>query len=250
LEPNDFISRSPISPAEEKLSLAKGLNEIRKLANEYFDDADEWYSRDEDLTDQIEIKVNEIERALNNLLYDLLTAINQSPFTSEVDHREVGFAWKGMHWALRFRKYEHREQWIEFDEDQFLAKHEATESYWQPASPSEAKRIFKECAESLNSRIGLVDTIQVGIPKPFKSGTSKTPKEEASLRRGIIRATEESNPGMKGKGLDEYTCIVLDRSNRRIPDDWRTDKIKTWEEAFKDKMLRNRIQKMFSKDRT
>jgi len=53
---DDFISRSPLSSSEEKLSLAERLNTVRELAKHYFDDADEWYSRDEDLTDKIGIE--------------------------------------------------------------------------------------------------------------------------------------------------------------------------------------------------
>ena len=78
----------------------------------------------------------------------------------------------------------------------------------------------------------------------------KTPNQDVSKRRNLVKSVAESTPGAKGKNLDLLTCEELDGSRVPVLESWRV-KYKTdlWVEAYEHTKLKGRVQKMFSKDR-
>lgn len=72
--------------------------------------------------------------------------------------------------------------------------------------------------------------------------------EDVAFRQAIVRTVKEVNPRMRG--LDLWTCRELDRRQVGIRSAWKLKhRVKSWEEAYKDPKLKNRIHKMFSTDR-
>jgi len=244
----------PVSETKTS-TLVDRLNIIRERAQQYFDHATTTQKSDsfpsfQELKDPIIQEAREIECLLHALLGEIASAMGRSPFTSDGDYWETKHAHQGMYWALQFHKYEHRHGWVESDEDRIVMVHPEKESHEERLWPAEAKAFFDECAESLNSRLRFVDSQTVEIPKhSSKLGTTRTPQENASKRRALVKSTALTNPRMKGKGLDKFTCIELDYANIRILEEWRSDTITTWEKAYNNSNLKPRIQKMFSSDR-
>ena len=82
-----------------------------------------------------------------------------------------------------------------------------------------------------------------------KDRVKRAVREDVAFRRGIVRAAAEANPSTRGKNLDEWTCLELDGHGVDVLEKWREYGVKTWQEAYRKKELKGRIQKMFSEDR-
>ena len=75
-------------------------------------------------------------------------------------------------------------------------------------------------------------------------------KSEAWMRKRMVQAVAETNPGTKGKNLDLLTCVELDGSRIHVLERWRlTHGIQTWEQGYEHPEVKQLIQTMFSKDR-
>ena len=74
-------------------------------------------------------------------------------------------------------------------------------------------------------------------------------REDVAFRRGIVQAAAEAYPEARRKNLGQLTCLELDGRSVDVLEKWREYGVKTWQEAYRKKELKGRIQKMFSQDR-
>jgi hypothetical protein len=254
-----------IRPAGSKLepqTLVEKLTSITIRAQCYFDNAANAIRIDQPsygaelwraLPESLRKESEDIIVDLTDLFKSIGQAIKQSPFLKELDAIEAGRAFKGMSAALQFKRFEHRESRVVENEDRIVAVVPEQESTDLKIQPAEAWEVFEECADSIESLLRLTENLARPAKRPETSEepkARKTPQENVSQRRALVKSAEEVNPRMKGKGLDGLTCKNLDRASIEIPEEWRSKTIMTWEQAYNDPKLKPLIQKMFSSDRT
>lgn len=131
--------------------------------------------------------------------------------------------------------------------------------YWHGANMERVQQVLQDRAKEL--RLHWLDEMDILIQelRYSSSTTAKTPDpkkkralpESVAMRTGIVKAYALSNPSLKGKGLDKETCIDLDERRVDVPPNWRKEfGVGTWVESYENEVLRNRIGRMFSADRT
>lgn len=172
---------------EETQSLLDRLMSIRENARRYFGESasvvplPERYSlRDywKDLPEPLKEQAGRIADELATLAHGTGPAIRRSPLLTEVDEREAGHAFKGMRAALRFRRFLHSEPQVVHDEGTVLGVQPATKSEESTLHPEEAKEVFEQWLDSLQSRIELMSPepgASLGLPsttasKPIAAG--------------------------------------------------------------------------------
>ena len=117
------------------------------------------------------------------------------------------------------------------------------------------ENVFKDPASTLH-QLESVTIDQVCLKSAhFCSECAESRKRESSVstRREMVRGyAKENSHRMKGKNLNRETCIYLDVDRRRTPflDKWKSEfKVETWEEGYRNRKLRVRINKLFYRDR-
>ena len=170
--------------ADDALPLTTRLKLIRDRAREYFEASapvvsthgsqDHWTVLPQPLKNESAAIASEL--AL--LAQHVGPTIRHSPLLTEADEREAGHAIKGMRAALRFRGFEHWSAEILHDEGAILGIRPGGEADDYYLGASDARGIFDHWADTLQSRLELVnlqqgvsfDSVPTSLARPIAAG--------------------------------------------------------------------------------